>query len=49
LPAIEESIQSTVVTDPDEWGSYAEELRKHPDEQDLLGARMFAAKVLAKC
>jgi flavodoxin len=47
-PAIEEFIQSNIVTDPDEWESYVEELRKHPDEQDLLDARKFATKVLAK-
>lgn len=47
--AIEEFIHSTIVTDREEWEAYAEELRKHPDEQDLLDAREFASQVLAKC
>ncbi len=48
-PAIEEFIHNTIIIDPEEWEAYAEELRKHPDEQDLLAAKEFASQVLAKC
>ena len=47
-PPIEEFIHSTIMTDPNEWATYVEELRKHPDEQDLLDAKAFASGVLAK-
>jgi flavodoxin len=48
-PAIEEFIHDTIITDKDEWEAYIEELRQHPDEQDLLDAKNFASQVLAKC
>lgn len=43
-----EEIPSTIMTDPNEWATYVEELRKHPDEGDLLDAKAFASGVLAK-
>ena len=47
-PPIEEFIQNTIMTDPNEWVAYVEELRQHPDEQDLLDAKEFASEVLAR-
>ena len=48
-PPIEAFIHSTIVTDEDEWETYIEEVRKHPDEEDLQKAGEFARQVLAKC
>ena len=49
LPLIEEFIHNTIVTDEDEWEAYIEEVRKHPNEEDLQKAREFARQVLVKC
>ena len=48
-PPIEAFIHNTIVTDKDEWETYVEEVKKHPDEEDLQKARGFARHVLAKC
>jgi len=48
-PPIEAFIQSAIITDKGEWEAYIEELRQHPDEQDLLDAKDFASQVLARC
>jgi flavodoxin len=45
-PPIEAFIHNAIVTDEDEWETYIEEVRKHPDEQDLQKAREFARHVL---
>jgi hypothetical protein len=37
------------VTDEDEWEVYIEEVRKHPNDEDLQKAREFALEILAKC
>jgi flavodoxin I len=46
-PPIEQFIHSAIVTDEDEWQEYIQEVRKHPDEDDLRKAREFAQAVLA--
>ncbi len=48
-PPIEQFIHSQIVTDEEEWKGYVEEVRKHPDEEDLRRAAEFAAQVLAGC
>jgi len=48
-PSIEEFIHNTIVTDEDEWETYIEQVRKHPNKEDLQQAREFAQQVLAKC
>ena len=48
-PPIEAFIHNTIVTDKDEWEMYIEEVRKHPNEEDLQKAREFARQVLARC
>jgi flavodoxin len=48
-PAIEQFIHSTIVTDEDEWEEYVQEVRKHPDEDDLRKAKEFAQGALALC
>jgi flavodoxin len=47
-PPIEQFIRSMIVTNEDEWQEYIEEVRKHPDEEDLRKAREFAQEVLAR-
>jgi len=46
---IEEFIHKTIITNEDEWKEYSEEVRKHPNAEDLQKARRFAQEVLAKC
>lgn len=46
-PPIEHFIHSTIVTDEDEWEAYIQEVRQHPNEDDLRRAREFAQEVLA--
>jgi flavodoxin len=47
-PPIEQFIHSAIVTDEDEWQAYVEEVRKHPDADDLRKAQEFARQVLAQ-
>lgn len=46
---IEQFIHNTIVTEEDEWKAYLEEVRRHPDQEDLQKAGEFAQQVLAKC
>jgi flavodoxin len=46
---IENFIHNTIITTPGEWAEYVEELRQHPNEDDLRKAREFAGQVLASC
>ena len=46
-PPIEQFIHNTIVTDEEEWKRYLEEVRGHPDDDDLRRAAEFAAQVLA--
>jgi flavodoxin len=48
-PGIERFIHNTILTDEDEWATYRDEARKHPDDDDLVRARVFAQEVLARC
>ena len=47
-PPIEQFIRSQIVTDKEEWERYVQEVRGHPDEEDLRRAGEFAAQVLAR-
>ena len=47
-PPIEQFIHSQIVTDEEEWKKYLEEVRGHPDDDDLRRAAEFAAQVLGK-
>ena len=47
-PEIAEFIHRVIVTDEDEWNKYKEELKKHPNEEDIQGAKEFAHNVLLK-
>jgi flavodoxin len=46
-PPIEQFIRSQIVTGEEEWEAYVEEMRRHPDEEDLRRAAEFATQVLA--
>ena len=48
-PPIEQFIRSQIVTGEEEWKKYVEEVRGHPDDDDLRRAAEFAAQVLTKC
>jgi len=48
-PAIEQYIHKMILTDEAEWGEYVEDLRTHPGEEDVQGARTFVRDVLARC
>jgi flavodoxin len=50
-PDMEAFIKSTglvrnIIRDEDEWAQYIEDVRKHPDSEDLENAKSFARKVL---
>jgi flavodoxin len=45
-PGIEAFIKSAIIHDEDEWARYIEEVRKHPDSEDLEDAKSFAQKAL---
>jgi len=36
------------VTDEEEWDIFKNDIKNHPDENDLLSAKAFAKKVLLK-
>ena len=46
-PPIEQFIRNSIVTDRDDWEEYVQEVRRHPDKEDLRHAREFARQVLA--
>ena len=45
-PPIEQFINNTIVTDEGEWEVYIEEVRKHPNNEDLQKARRVALEIL---
>lgn len=45
---IEAFIHSTIITDEAEWAEYLEEVRRHPNDQDLHNARAFARLAIEK-
>ena len=47
-PGIEQFIKSTIITDETEWAEYADEMRAHPNDEDLGSARAFVQEVIAK-
>ena len=48
IPEIAEFIHRVIVTDEDEWKKYKEEVKKHPNEEDIQRAKEFAHNVLLK-
>ena len=46
---IEAFIHKEIITEADEWDTYIEEVRPHPDKQDLEEAKGFALRVLDEC
>ncbi len=46
-PPIEVFIRQQIITDDEEWGKYAPELRKHPDSTDFENAKIFAQNILS--
>jgi flavodoxin len=48
IPPIADFIHQVIVTDKQEWKNYEREVKKHPDENDLLKAKEFANEVLLK-
>jgi len=47
-PPIEQFIHDEIVTDDGEWQRYLEEVRGHPDDEDLRHAGEFAVQVLGR-
>jgi len=47
-PPIEEFIHREIIQDDKEWGEYLSEVKKHPDDVDLMNAREFTRSVLTK-
>jgi len=45
-PGIEAFIKSAIIQDEDEWEEYIEEVKKHPNAEDLKNARLFAKRAL---
>ena len=45
-PPIEQFIHKTIIKDDDEWAGFIEEVKKHPDENDIENARKFAQDIL---
>jgi flavodoxin len=47
-PPIKKFINREIVTSPDEWKEYSEEVMKHPTPEDLQKARKFAKEIMKK-
>jgi len=47
-PPIQEFIKREIITSPDEWKEYIEEVMKHPTPEDLQKAREFVRRVLSQ-
>lgn len=47
-PPIEKFIHDQIVTDKEQWSIYLENIKKHPDENDLANAREFARAILGQ-
>ena len=45
-PGIETFIKNAIIRDEDEWEEYIEEVKKHPDSEDLKNAKLFAERAL---
>ena len=44
-PAIEEFIHKNIITDEQKWLEYREDMRTHPDDEDIASARDFALSI----
>ena len=45
-PPIEQFIHQTIIKDDDEWAEFLEEVKKHPNENDVENAKKFAQDIL---
>jgi len=45
-PPIEQFIHKTIIKDDEEWASFLEEVKKHPNENDIEDAKKFAQDIL---
>ena len=45
-PGIEQFIHNSIIKDDEEWAVFIEELKKHPDENDIENAKKFAQDIL---
>ena len=44
---IEQFIHKTIIKDDEEWTEFLEEVKKHPDENDIENAKKFAQDILS--
>ena len=47
-PPIEQFIHQTIIKDDEEWAGFIEEVKKHPDENDIENAKKFAQDILGE-
>lgn len=47
-PPIEEFIHNEIMPDKDEWEEYIDEVRQHPNEEDMKGAKIFTLEVISQ-
>ncbi len=45
-PPIEQFIHNTIIKDDEEWAAFIEEVKKHPNENDIEEAKKFAQDIL---
>ena len=45
-PPIEQFIHKTIIKDEEEWADFLEEVKKHPNENDIEAAKKFAQDIL---
>lgn len=45
-PPIEQFIHNTIITNDEEWATFIEEVKKHPNEKDMENAKKFTQDVL---
>jgi len=45
-PPIEQFIHKTIIKDDEEWATFLEEVKKHPNENDIENAKKFAQDIL---
>jgi len=47
-PGIERFIHNSIIKDEEEWTVFIEELKKHPNENDIENAKKFAQNILSE-
>lgn len=47
-PPIEQFIHKTIIKDDGEWAEFLEEVKKHPNENDIENAKKFAQDILSE-